>query len=163
MKTLLLPLALVAALLCSASTVPIPGPVPYHAFCRSMWLFATPCAAISSALEQQIVALSPVTGCGNCFYNLVSVTPLAILANHTSPDGLTAETLSFKFLPSVLTGGCRVNANSQSIAFTSLLDNGLNYCNLYNILSASGLSAQPDFMEMTNEWACLGYGLASCK
>ncbi|KAI4810113.1 hypothetical protein KUCAC02_018960 [Chaenocephalus aceratus] len=29
--------------------------------------------------------------------------------------------------------------------------------------TASGLISSPDFMEMTNEWACLGYGLASCK
>uniref|UniRef100_A0A8C6SY23 Uncharacterized protein n=1 Tax=Neogobius melanostomus TaxID=47308 RepID=A0A8C6SY23_9GOBI len=96
-------------------------------------------------------------------FGLVSVTPLAIMANHTSADELTVETLSFKFMSTVLTGGCRVSANSQSIAFTSLLDNGLNYCNLYTLLTASGLAAQPDFMEMTNEWACLGYGLATCK
>lgn len=27
---------------------------------------------------------------------------------------------------------------------------------------ASGLTSAPGFMEMTNEWACLGYGLANC-
>ncbi|KAJ0022630.1 hypothetical protein NQD34_014764 [Periophthalmus magnuspinnatus] len=163
MKTVLLPAALVAALLCSVRAVPVPGPVPYHAFCRSIWLFATPCAVISSTLEQQIEVLSPAVGCQNCLYNLVSVTPLAIMANHTSADRLTTESLSFKFVPTVLTGGCRVSANSQSNGFTSLLDNGLNYCNLYTLLSTSGLAAHPDFMEMTNEWACLGYGLATCK
>lgn len=163
MKTLLQTSALVAGLLCSVAAVPIPGPVPYHAFCRSIWLFATPCSVISTTLEQQIKAFSPTGGCADCHYNLVSVTPLSIMANHTSPDGLTAETLSFKFMPTVLTGGCRISAESQSVAFTSLLDNGLNYCNLYNLLSASGLASQPDFMEMTNEWACLSYGLATCR
>lgn len=31
------------------------------------------------------------------------------------------------------------------------------------VLPASGLSSVQGFTEMTNEWACLGYGLATCK
>ncbi|KAJ0059870.1 hypothetical protein NL108_014566 [Boleophthalmus pectinirostris] len=153
---LLLPTALVAALLSSVGSMTIPGPVPYHAFCRSIWLFATPCAKISTVLEKQIVALSPEVGCADLI-------PLTILANHTSADGLTAEILCFKFMDTVLTGSCIVYAESQSLNFSKLLDTGINYCNLYNLVTASGLTSQPDFMEMTNEWACPGYGLAMCK
>lgn len=29
--------------------------------------------------------------------------------------------------------------------------------------TASGLTSAPGFMEMTNEWACLGYGMATCN
>ncbi|KAK7945476.1 hypothetical protein WMY93_001204 [Mugilogobius chulae] len=165
MKTLLLASALFVGLfgLGVLTATDSPFPIPYHAFCKSIWLFANPCLQISAKLEHQIKVFSPSAGCADCHYMLVAVTPQSIMANHSSADGLTTERLIFRFYPTVLTRGCRVAAQSQSLAFTSLLDNGLNYCNLYNLLSASGLNSQPDFLEMTNEWACLGYGLATCK
>ncbi|CAG5896578.1 unnamed protein product [Menidia menidia] len=160
MKTLLLASALFVGLFSSTAAVPPPAPfpfpVPYHAFCRALWLFATPCAEISTTIVQQIQVSGPQ-------YALVSALPLFVKANHTSPDGVQAQNITFSFSPTVLTGGCRVSAQSTSLGFTSLLDDGLNYCNLYNLLSNSGLISAPGFMEMTNEWACLGYGLAKCK
>ncbi|CAK6957569.1 hypothetical protein D5F01_LYC10375 [Scomber scombrus] len=164
MRTLLLASAFIAALVgSSAIPVPVPVPAPYHAFCRTLWLFATPCAEVSATILGQIQAYDPLVGCENCQYVLVSTTARSIKANHTSPDGLQAEDITITFNPTVMTAGCRVTAQSTSLGFTSLLDNGLNYCNLYNLLSASGLTSSPGFMEMTNEWACLGYGLATCK
>uniref|UniRef100_A0A671VRH7 Uncharacterized protein n=1 Tax=Sparus aurata TaxID=8175 RepID=A0A671VRH7_SPAAU len=100
--------------------------------------------------------------CGFVF-QLVAALPLSILANHTSPDGLQTETITFTFSPTILTGGCRVSGLSSSLGFTTLLDGGLNYCNLFNLLSGDGLTSAPGYMELTNEWACLGYGLATCK
>ncbi|AWP03904.1 wu:fc46h12 precursor [Scophthalmus maximus] len=161
-KTLLLASALFAGLFDSLAAVPI-TPAPYHAYCRTLWLFATPCADIGSTIVQQIQAFNPLVGCDVCQYKLVSVSPISIKANHTSIDGLQTESISFSFTPTVMTSGCRVTAQSSSLGFTSLLDDGLNYCNLYNLLSASRLTSAPGFMEMTNEWACLGYGLATCK
>eukprot|EP00064_Thunnus_orientalis_P014313 superscaffoldBa00002466_g14355 len=163
MRTLLLACALIAGLFGSSASVPLPVPTPvhYHAFCRTLWLFATPCAEVTTTLLQQIQAYNPLIGCEECQYALVSTTPRSIKANHTSPDGLQAESITFTFTPTVQSSGCRVS--STSLGFTSLLDNGLNYCNLYNLLSASGLTSSPGFMEMTNEWACLGYGLRTCK
>ncbi|XP_061777130.1 uncharacterized protein LOC133568980 [Nerophis ophidion] len=157
MKTLLL----LAGLVVFSAAVPIP--VPYHAFCRTLWLFSAPCVEVSTKVVQQIQSFNPMFGCPKCHYTLVSGTPVGINANHTSADGLQVENITFTFSPTVLTGGCRVAAQSMSLGFTSLLDNGLNYCNLYDLLSASGLASGPGFMEMTNEWACLGYGLATCK
>ncbi|KAM4557323.1 uncharacterized protein V3H82_017078 [Fundulus diaphanus] len=159
MKTVLLASALILGLFGCLVAVPPPAPfpfpVPYHAFCRALWLFATPCAEISIKITQQIQAFSPE-------YTLAVATPLKIKANHTSPDGISAQNITFSFSPTVLTAGCRVSAQSISLGFSSLLDNGLNYCNLYKLLSASGLTSAPGFMEMTNEWACLGYGMAKC-
>ncbi|KAK5860129.1 hypothetical protein PBY51_021627 [Eleginops maclovinus] len=156
MRTLLLASALFVGLFCSLAAVPIPVPVPYHAFCKTLWLFAVPCNEISTKVVTQIQAFSPQ-------YRLLSTNPLSIRANHTSLDSPKGENITFALNPTILTAGCCVFAQSTSIGFTSLLDGGLNYCNLYNLLSASGLISTPDFMEMTNEWACLGYGLASCK
>ncbi|KAK5607977.1 hypothetical protein CRENBAI_007265 [Crenichthys baileyi] len=155
MRTLLL----VSALIGSLTAIPI----PYHAFCSSLWLFEMPCAEISTTLVKQIEAFSPMIGCEKCQYQLVSATSVVIKANHTSPDGLQTENITFTLNPTIMASGCRVSAQSISLSFTSLLDDGLNYCNLYNLLSASGLTSAPGFIEMTNEWACLGYGLSTCK
>ncbi len=45
-------------------------------------------------------------------FQLVSATPLSIKANHTSLDGLQAESITFKFSPTILTGGCRVTVST---------------------------------------------------
>ncbi|KAM6989585.1 uncharacterized protein LKV04_009234 [Tautogolabrus adspersus] len=155
MRTLLLATALFAGLLGSLAA-PYSVPVPYHAFCRVMWLFAKPCDEIGATIVQQIQASYPQ-------YLLVSASTLSVKANHTSLDGLQAENITFTFSSTVETEGCRTSGQSISLGFTSLLDNGLNYCNLFNLLSASGLTSSPGFMEITNEWACLGFGLATCK
>ncbi|KAK5860130.1 hypothetical protein PBY51_021628 [Eleginops maclovinus] len=163
MKTLLLASALFAGLFGSLAAVPVPEPTPatpaptpdpYHAFCETMWLFGDPCTEIQTMLLTQIQAMTE--------YTLVLAVPLFVKANHSYPEIPDGETIILNLSPTILPGGCRVNALSTSVRFTHLLDDGQNYCNLYNLLSASGLNSEPGFMEITNEWACLGYKLAPC-
>ncbi|KAM7406933.1 hypothetical protein PAMA_002910 [Pampus argenteus] len=162
MRTLLLASALIAGLFASSSAIP----KPYHAFCDSLWLFASPCAEISTKLVKQIEAFSPVNGCKECRYMLVSASPLSIKANHTSLDGLQAENISFTLSPTVLTSGCRVSGMSISQSFTKILDGGLNYCNLYNLLadrdSVHGLSEELSALKanLTEERNLLNASLA---
>ncbi|KAJ4936505.1 hypothetical protein JOQ06_001097 [Pogonophryne albipinna] len=119
MKTLLLASAVFAGLFVSlaAVPVPVPTPAPYHAFCKTMWLFAGSCTDIKTML-------------------LVSVFPGFVKANHTSPKTPEGETIIISFYPTILTGGYRMSALSTSNGFTSLFDGGQNYCNLYNLVSA---------------------------
>uniref|UniRef100_A0AAQ4RPZ7 Uncharacterized protein n=1 Tax=Gasterosteus aculeatus aculeatus TaxID=481459 RepID=A0AAQ4RPZ7_GASAC len=98
-----------------------------------------------------------------CFLQLVSASPLNIRANHSSPDGLQAENVTFTLSPTTVPSGCRVSSQSVSLGFSSRLDGGLNYCILYSLLTGSGLKFTPAFTELTNEWACLGYSLAPCR
>ncbi|GAA6234116.1 uncharacterized protein LOC112488732 isoform X2 [Lates japonicus] len=161
MGTLLLASVLLTGLF--GSTAASPVPVPYHAFCRTLWLFGLPCADVNTKLVHQIQAFSPATGCGKCHYILDSATNTSIHAHHTSPDHLFTESIEFILHTTVLTHSCRVSAQSISLSFGSLLDGGLNYCNLYTLLTASDLNLAPGFMEMTSEWACLGYGSAPCR
>uniref|UniRef100_A0A672IZ80 Uncharacterized protein n=1 Tax=Salarias fasciatus TaxID=181472 RepID=A0A672IZ80_SALFA len=79
------------------------------------------------------------------------VTALKVQANHTSAIG-QVESVNF-----TMTGV------SVSAFWYSLFDNGTNYCNLHNVIKGSGLSTAPGFVEFTNEWLCLGVGLAACK
>ncbi|KAK5860134.1 hypothetical protein PBY51_021631 [Eleginops maclovinus] len=157
MKTLLLASALFAGLFGSLAAVPVPEPTParYHAFCRTMWLFGDPCTEILTTLVTQIQVMTE--------YTLVSADSVVVKANHTSPESPEGETLTISLSPTILTGGCRATALSTSNGFTSLFDGGQNYCNLYNLVSASSLMSEPGFMELTNEWACLSYKLATCS
>lgn len=50
-------------------------------------------------------------------FQLVSATPLSVKANHTSLDGLQAESITFKMSPTVLTGGCRVTVSISDAIF----------------------------------------------
>ncbi|KAF7660010.1 hypothetical protein LDENG_00289940 [Lucifuga dentata] len=161
MKRLLLASALVAGLFGSLAANPFPA--PSHPFCRTLWLFAMSCTDVSTKLMQQIQAFNPLNPCEECHYVLVSGTNVSVQAYHTSPEGFPAESLSFTLQTTILTGGCRVTAQSVSLSFTSPFDDGLNYCNLFNLLTASDLRNAPGFMEMTSEWACLGYGFATCE
>ncbi|CAG07101.1 unnamed protein product [Tetraodon nigroviridis] len=161
MRTLLL-LVAISGLLASLAAVPTPPASARHAFCKTIWLFETPCAGVATKLVQQIKAFSPMSGCAQCGYTLVAATPLSIQASHTSAAAPLGENLTFTLRPTMRTRGCRVSANSMSIGVTSRLDNGLNYCNLHNLLTASGLNLSPGFMELTNEWACLGARLSTC-
>ncbi|XP_077946981.1 uncharacterized protein LOC144388799 [Gasterosteus aculeatus] len=161
MRTLLMASALVVGLMGSLSAVPVP--VPYRGFCGSLWLFALPCAQISSRLVGTIESFSLPGSCAECGYMLVSASPLNIRANHSSPDGLQAENVTFTLSPTTVPSGCRVSSQSVSLGFSSRLDGGLNYCILYSLLTGSGLKFTPAFTELTNEWACLGYSLAPCR
>ncbi|KAM8856136.1 uncharacterized protein AB9W97_020631 [Spinachia spinachia] len=159
MRTLLMASALVVGLVSSLSAVP----VPYRGYCESLWLFALPCPQISSRLVGTIESFNLSGSCAECWYTLVSASPLNIRANHTSPDGLQVENVTFTLSPTTVADGCRVSSQSVSLSFSSRLDSGLNYCNLYSLLTGSGLKFTPGFMELTNEWACLGYTLAPCR
>uniref|UniRef100_A0AAQ5ZT67 Uncharacterized protein n=1 Tax=Amphiprion ocellaris TaxID=80972 RepID=A0AAQ5ZT67_AMPOC len=161
MRALLLASVLFVGLFDCPSTSPVP--VPTHAFCRTLWMFGLPCADVGAKLVQQIRTFSPVNMCEKCHYILISATNKSIQARHTSPDNLHVESLEFSLQTNLLTTSCRVSAQSVSLTFTAYFNNGLNYCNLYNLLTASGLNLAPDFMEMTSEWACFGFGSTTCR
>ncbi|KAE8290784.1 hypothetical protein D5F01_LYC10374 [Larimichthys crocea] len=161
MRPLLLASALIAGL--CGSLVASPVPVTYYAFCRTLWLFGLPCADVGSKLVQQIRAFNPINGCIKCHYILISAINDTIEAQHTTLGNLQVENIEFNLQTTILTGSCRVTAQSTSLAFSSHLDSDLNYCNLYDLLTASGLNLAPGFMEMTSEWSCLGYEFATCN
>ncbi|XP_077414429.1 uncharacterized protein LOC144044094 [Vanacampus margaritifer] len=127
---------------------------PTHAFCKIVWLLGVPCSKVNVAIVTQIKAMGS--------YKLGPVTPLLIQANHTSAVG-QVESVNFTVSSTAMSLGCRVDGASTSAFWSSLFDNGTNYCNLRNVIQGSGLSKAPGFTEYINEWLCLGYGLSACK
>ncbi|KAF1383724.1 hypothetical protein PFLUV_G00134810 [Perca fluviatilis] len=125
-----------------------------HAFCKIVWLFGFPCDKVSMAILTQIKAMGS--------YKLGPVTSALIQANHTSAIG-QIETVNFTMISTASGQGCHVDGSSVSAFWFSLFDNGTNYCNLHNVIQGSGLTKAPGFTEFTNEWLCLGVGVAACK
>ncbi|KAM3603942.1 uncharacterized protein V6R79_004396 [Siganus canaliculatus] len=125
-----------------------------HAFCKIVWLLGLPCNRVNMAIVTQIKAMGS--------YKLGSVTPDLIQANHTSAIG-QIEGVNFSMIDTTMSMGCRVEGTSVSAFWYSLFDNGTNYCNLRNVIQGSGLTTAPGFVEFTNEWLCLGFGLSACK
>ncbi|GAA6234117.1 uncharacterized protein LOC101160024 [Lates japonicus] len=125
-----------------------------HAYCKIVWLLAVPCDQVNMAIVTQIKAMGS--------YKLGSATPSLIQANHTSAVG-QIENVNFTMNGTSMGLGCHVEGSSISAFWYSLFDNGTNYCNLRNVIQGSGLSKAPGFVEFTNEWLCLGYGLSACK
>uniref|UniRef100_A0A3P9KBX0 Uncharacterized protein n=1 Tax=Oryzias latipes TaxID=8090 RepID=A0A3P9KBX0_ORYLA len=125
-----------------------------NSFCKMFWLLGVPCDQVNVALVSGLK--------GKQSYKLGPVTPAQILANHTSAVG-QVEYLNFTLAPTAMTMGCHVAGSSVSSLSFSLFDNGTNYCNLYKVLKGSGLTKTPGFMEFSNEWLCLGYGVSVCK
>ncbi|KAM9718768.1 uncharacterized protein ACNS7B_019864 [Menidia menidia] len=123
------------------------------AFCKIVWLIGVPCDQVTTAIVTQIKAMGS--------YNLGSVTPTVIQANHTSGIG-QIESVNFTMTPTSMVLGCHVQGSSVSAVWFSLYDNGTNFCNLRNVIKGSGLTKAPGFMEFTNEWLCLGCALSAC-
>lgn len=79
---------------------------------RNTYLCLLLCYTIDKCL---LLCGTKVTMC--CFiFQLVSATPVSVKANHTSPDGLQAEGLTFTFSP-IMTGGCRVTVSINNANF----------------------------------------------
>uniref|UniRef100_A0A3P9IZK1 Uncharacterized protein n=1 Tax=Oryzias latipes TaxID=8090 RepID=A0A3P9IZK1_ORYLA len=123
------------------------------AFCKIIWLIGVPCTEVNSAIVTQIKAMGS--------YTLGSVTSAAIQANHTSGVG-QIESVNFTMTPTSVILGCYVQGTSVSAVWYSLFDNGINFCNLRNVIKGSGLYKAPGFLEFTNEWLCLGCGFSAC-
>ncbi|KAI3374850.1 hypothetical protein L3Q82_021388, partial [Scortum barcoo] len=130
MRPLLLASALIAGVFGSSAASPVL--VPYHAFCRTLWLFGLPCADVGTKLVQQIQAFSPLNSCKKCHYitserprclllQLVSATNASIQAHHTSSDKLHVESIELTLHTTILTASCRVSVSHTDIQPLSLL------------------------------------------
>ncbi len=53
----------------------------------------------------------------------------------------------------------QANSISQTLSF---LDFGTNYCNLFNLMDGSGLTADPGYLEETSDKICTQYTEADC-
>ncbi|KAM4689484.1 uncharacterized protein O3C94_007566 [Discoglossus pictus] len=138
---------------------------PFHAQCRLEWTFGISCLEVCSTLVNQILLWTSVDNCRQggekCLYDLKSANEHYIVAKHTNLRYSYIDDLTFKLIPHEMIS-CRVSAFSVSEPWYIVHDNGINYCNLHNLIEGSGLNKVPGYTETTNDFKCTQYSSANC-
>ncbi|KAG8443212.1 hypothetical protein GDO86_011859 [Hymenochirus boettgeri] len=139
---------------------------PLHAQCRLEWNFGITCFNIYTTLVNQIKQWTTVDSCKQggerCLYELQSANPHYIVAKHTTMTYKYVDDLSFKLKSYDGMKSCHVTAFSVSEPWHIVQDNGINYCNLHNLVDGSGLTTVPGYTESTNDFQCTQYSTANC-
>ncbi|KAE8596105.1 hypothetical protein XENTR_v10015970 [Xenopus tropicalis] len=139
---------------------------PLHAQCKLEWRFGITCYDVYIALVTQIKQWTSIDTCQQggerCLYELQSADPHYIVAKHTSRAHNYVDDLSFKLQSYGRRLTCYVTAFSVSEPWYIVLDNGINYCNLHNLVDGSGLTQVPKYSESTNDFKCTQYSKANC-
>ncbi|KAG5841854.1 hypothetical protein ANANG_G00171430 [Anguilla anguilla] len=135
--------------------------------CKAIWVIGLPCDDVSTALVSQIKKWSDadncLTGGEKCLYELLSANQTYIFAKHTSPTGKSVDSLTFILKRYREAPMCRTVGISISPADGRKFDNGTNYCNLFNLVTGSGLVNVPLFKEVTNDFMCNQRSTANCE
>ncbi|XP_077127930.1 uncharacterized protein LOC143783397 [Ranitomeya variabilis] len=167
MKRLVSPGVLLVAvtLLLSSSSVPTG---PFHAQCRLEWNFGVSCYSVYTSLVMQIKLWTSMDNCmkeggERCLYELQSASEHYIVAKHRNLVHNYVDDLTFKLMPYGARQFCHVSAFSVSEPWYIVLDNGINYCNLHNLVEGSGLDSVPGFSESTDDFRCTQYSSANCS
>uniref|UniRef100_A0A8C5R486 C-type lectin domain-containing protein n=1 Tax=Leptobrachium leishanense TaxID=445787 RepID=A0A8C5R486_9ANUR len=138
---------------------------PLHAQCRLEWNFGISCNNVYVALVTQIKLWTSKDNCKQggerCLYELESANEHYIVAKHTNLIHQYVDNLTFKLVPFEEIS-CQVRAFSVSEPWYIMMDNGINYCNLHNLVEGSGLDAVPGYSESTNDFKCTQYSSANC-
>nr|XP_061844147.1 uncharacterized protein LOC133624531 isoform X2 [Nerophis lumbriciformis] len=93
------------------------------------------CGALVLVLGSCILTHVAPTDSTNAFCKIVCWARSLIHANHTSAVGQVGS-VNFTLSSTAVGLGCRVDGASMSAFWSSLFDNGTNYCNLRNIIQA---------------------------
>ncbi|XP_072013532.1 uncharacterized protein [Amphiura filiformis] len=148
-------------------------PYPSSASCDIDWTFGSDCVEVSVILAKQIQKWTGPGNCGSskdnhdpgkqdCMYQLFYVLDGDIYAMHQTPD-LKHLDIFYMFLDQT-PYGCQGWSLSYSTDLDmELLDGGRNYCNWWNLVNASGLSAQPSYSRDTSNNRCTEFTTANCS
>ncbi|GAB1605852.1 uncharacterized protein LOC115219780 [Argonauta hians] len=135
---------------------------PPHASCSIKWTFNTSCSTVNSKLVNQI-GLWNSSSCGDgmkCLYKLESHNSSLILGTHFTPT-FYADSFYFSFDSDNTT--CYVEGVSSSDVWYALLDFSVNYCNLHNLITGSGLDRVSGYTEFTDNSVCTLYTSRNCE
>ncbi|TRY80531.1 hypothetical protein TCAL_08863 [Tigriopus californicus] len=142
----------------------------FHAECQVYWEVNEACDSVQSKIIDQMNAWDN-DDCGTqpgdsepngqkCKYKFTGSDGNVVTGTHTTPIKLYVDELTFTFYPRDV-GGCAIDGYSLSTP-ESILDYGTNFCNLYNLMDGSGVTADPGFTETTNDYICTQYSERNC-
>eukprot|EP00093_Oithona_nana_P007844 07844.XXX_113270_113950_1 [CDS] Oithona nana genome sequencing. len=141
-----------------------------HAECTVKWTVSVDCAMTQQKIVDQMNAWDnedcetkpddTAPHGQKCLYKHTGSEGTTTYGTHTTPIQRYVDDLTFNF-QALDNGGCFIDANSISETL-SLLDFGTNYCNLFNLMDGSGLAADAEFTEDTNDYVCTQRSSADC-
>ncbi|XP_014775467.1 uncharacterized protein LOC106872845 [Octopus bimaculoides] len=135
---------------------------PPHASCTIKWTFDSNCTYINYKIANQIISWNDAD-CGTgmkCLYSLSSHNASLILGSHKTPKWHFTDSFYFAFAPDNST--CYVEGVSSSDSWFALLDFGVNYCNLHNVITGSGIDTLDGYTEFTENSVCTLYTSRNC-
>lgn len=149
------------ARLTEAKPEPVPEPLSLHASCRLTWTMPNAnCQQTSSALAQAVESMHSLSNCvgEKCGYTLEGANATGLAAYHVTPVHHYRDDISMQFSDNG-SGGCVAHCYSTSTIWYAVFDDGTNYCNLHNLVLASGL----DYSEDVDTSDCTQYASANCN
>lgn len=141
---------------------------PTHASCKATFTFPdTTCAAVINGLSIAAKTMSglPPSGCGKrfppidsfCGYTQTGATANSWSGKHVTASGKYTDDLTFTM--TTAGSGCSVAGFSTSETWYALLDSGVNYCNLHNLVAETKFTNT----EQTSSAVCTQYKSAKCN
>lgn len=137
---------------------------PLHASCKMQVAFnETSCADVAAALKKAGDAMSNFDCTGpkgngeKCGYSITTATATEVKGTHKTPVHKYVDDISWAL--SAAGEGCAAKAFSTSETWYAVLDQGTNYCNLHNLMAATGLA----FGETTSDSICTQHSSADCS
>ncbi|KAK8407622.1 hypothetical protein O3P69_002279 [Scylla paramamosain] len=140
-------------------------PYPSHASCQVDWVFGKDCNTVKNRLIHQMKLWSSdqCSAKQQCRYEYLGEEGDTIRGLHTTPIMSYVDKLNF-----TLTDGsgdtCQVKAFSESTASYAVIDFGVNYCNLRNLVIGSRLDENDaKYKENSTNAVCTMYSIAHCN
>ncbi|XP_045609728.1 uncharacterized protein [Procambarus clarkii] len=141
------------------------SPYPSHASCHVDWVFGKSCSTVKSTLISQIKTWSHnnCTLKQQCKYEYLGEEDNTIRGIHVTPWIAFVDRFNFT-LTNGDDGNCHVQAFSESAAYFAVIDFGVNYCNLRNLVIGSNLDENDNyFKENSTNAVCTMYSIAHCN
>lgn len=139
----------------------------FHASCKMTFNFASSaCADVINGLSVAAKSMTGLSGCGKrfppvdnfCGYSETGHTASSWSGTHQTANGKYTDDLTFTM--STSGSGCSAAAYSTSETWYAVLDNGVNYCNLHNLVAETKL----DFTESdVSDDTCTQYSKSDCN
>ncbi|XP_076756979.1 uncharacterized protein LOC143427046 [Xylocopa sonorina] len=143
-------------------------PYPMHASCIVKWKFGDSCMYIMQKFRSQILNWSSCMNCGprgsKCLYTLKEPKPNesnVIRAVHLASNLRVMETIKIDF--EEINKTCVATGESVSNEWFRIFDYGKNYCNLHDLVTATGLDKSSKFLELSTNAVCTQYNMAVCE
>lgn len=142
-------------------------PESFHASCKMTFKFAsTSCNDVINALSVAAKSMSGLSGCGKrfppvdsfCGYSETGRTASSWSGKHVTANGKYTDDLTFTM--TAAGSGCSAAAYSTSETWYAVLDNGVNYCNLHNLVAETKIAnTEADVSDST----CTQYSKRNCN